>query len=260
MQWARQAGFENLSLDLIFGAPAQTLTRWQQSLELALQLAPEHLSLYALTLEPGTRLQRWVQHGLVLSPDDDLAAEMYEWAGQRLAAAGYSQYEISNWAKGEGERPAFACRHNLQYWHNQPYFGFGAGAHGYIQSRRTANVLGIGRYIERCQVGKMRGSQPGRPRPIPSAWTADGKAGDYDGGLRLTQEACRGRFSTALWAAVRDVFGETIDRHGTGWLIGMGGGEREIPAANPARRCWNQVFMHFVKRMEPSIVRSHRLN
>ncbi len=257
VQWARQAGFENLSLDLIFGAPAQTLTRWQQSLELALQLAPEHLSLYALTLEPGTRLQRWVQHGLVLSPDDDLAAEMYEWAGQRLAAAGYSQYEISNWAKGEGERPAFACRHNLQYWHNQPYFGFGAGAHGYIQSRRTANVLGIGRYIERCQVGKMRGF-PTRPAAAHSIrvdrWTEMQETMMV--GLRLTQEGVsRSVFYRRFGLPLGDVFGETIDRLEQAGLLEWAGAERDIlRLTRRGRLLGNQVFMHFVNEVEPAIV------
>ena len=125
--WARQAGFDNLSLDLIFGLPGQTMAVWQNTLALVGALQPEHLSLYALTLEHGTPMQHWVDRGLMLEPDGDAAADMYEWAGDYLDRQGFGQYEISNWARrmpGGGLR---ACRHNLQYWRGLPYLGFGAG-------------------------------------------------------------------------------------------------------------------------------------
>jgi len=99
VKWARMAGFDNLNLDLIYGLPEQTLSSWQDSLRRAVDLAPEHLSLYALTLEHGTPFGRWAARGRMPSPDPDLAADMYEWAGEYLAAQGYIQYEISNWAK-----------------------------------------------------------------------------------------------------------------------------------------------------------------
>jgi oxygen-independent coproporphyrinogen-3 oxidase len=103
--WARAAGFDNLSLDLIFGLPYQSLEAWRRSLELALGLAPDHFSLYSLTLEHGTPLAHWAARGQIMEPDPDLAAEMYEWAAERLEQMGYSQYEISNWARsGEAER------------------------------------------------------------------------------------------------------------------------------------------------------------
>ncbi len=143
VKWARQAGFDNLSLDLIYGLPGQTLERWQFSLEMAVQLAPEHLSLYSLTLDEGTQLHRWASRGLVNWPDDDLMADMYLWAMDWLEDAGYRQYEIANFARispnGAGE--LLASRHNLQYWRNQPYLGFGAGAHGSAEKLRVANAI-----------------------------------------------------------------------------------------------------------------------
>jgi oxygen-independent coproporphyrinogen-3 oxidase len=145
VRWARKAGFRNLNLDLIYGLPEQTLERWKSNIELVLGLLPEHLSLYALTIEPGTPLGHWAAKGKVPIPDPDLAADMYEWAGERLNAAGYEHYEISNWAK-----PGFQCRHNLQYWRGNPYLGFGAGAHGFAAGVRYSNSLRIKTYMERC--------------------------------------------------------------------------------------------------------------
>jgi oxygen-independent coproporphyrinogen-3 oxidase len=126
-QAARSAGFDNVSLDLIFGLPGQTADRWLESLEEAIGLAPEHLSLYALTIEEGTPLARDVASGRTPTPDPDLQADLYVRAGERLAAAGYEQYEISNWA-----RPGRRCLHNLTYWRNGFWLGLGAGAHSHL--------------------------------------------------------------------------------------------------------------------------------
>jgi oxygen-independent coproporphyrinogen-3 oxidase len=126
-QAARSAGFDNVSLDLIFGLPGQTADRWLESLEEAIRLGPEHLSLYALTIEEGTPLARDVASGRTPAPDPDLQADLYVRAGERLAAAGYEQYEISNWA-----RPGRCCRHNLTYWRNGFWLGLGAGAHSHL--------------------------------------------------------------------------------------------------------------------------------
>ncbi len=161
---ARKAGFGNLNLDLIYGLPEQTLQTWQTSVKRILDLHPEHISAYALTLEHGTPFGRWASKGLLPLPDPDLAAEMYEWASEIFETHGYLQYEISNWAKHvEGQKskvehvtfdlrpstPSFACRHNLQYWRSLPYLAFGAGAHGYAHGYRYSNVLRIKTYIER---------------------------------------------------------------------------------------------------------------
>ena len=166
---ARKAGFDNLNLDLIYGLPEQTLSTWQTTLQRIVDLHPEHISAYALTLEHGTPFGRWSSKGLLPLPDPDLAAEMYEYAEEFLANNGYVHYEISNWArnKDEGKRtlashasagvkdeiPAknssFACQHNLQYWRSLPYLAFGAGAHGYANGYRYSNALRIKTYIER---------------------------------------------------------------------------------------------------------------
>ena len=146
VSWARKAGFENLSLDLIFGVPGQGLDRWRQTLEIALGLKPDHISLYSLTVEEETPLFKWMNRGLVEVIDDDLGADMYELAGERMEQAGLSQYEISNWA-----RPGMECRHNLQYWRMQPYLGLGAGAHGYVSGQRMANTGWIGNYIQKMR-------------------------------------------------------------------------------------------------------------
>lgn len=145
----RQAGFENLNLDLIFGLPYQTLESWQHTLDLAVGLNPDHLSVYSLILEHGTPMNAWVARGLLNEPDGDLAASMYEWAMGRLPQAGYIQYEISNWARRDAHGQLMACRHNLQYWYNLPYLGLGAGAHGFAGGVRTANVRAPKAYIER---------------------------------------------------------------------------------------------------------------
>ena len=126
-QAARSAGFDNVSLDLIFGLPGQTADCWLESLEEAMGLGPEHLSLYALTIEEGTPLARDVARGRTPAPDPDLQAELYLHTAERLAPAGYEQYEISNWA-----RPGRRCRHNLTYWRNGFWLGLGAGAHSHL--------------------------------------------------------------------------------------------------------------------------------
>ncbi len=136
IEQARTAGFDNLSLDLIFNLPGQSLAQWQRNLQAALELDPDHLSLYALIVEPGTPLHSQVSQGQIPLPDDDLAADMYTYAVDTLDAAGYSHYEISNWARTGGEAewqtPALASAHNLIYWRNQPYLGLGAGAYGTV--------------------------------------------------------------------------------------------------------------------------------
>jgi oxygen-independent coproporphyrinogen-3 oxidase len=156
---ARRAGFANINLDLIYGLPGQGAASWECTLDRALALAPEHFSLYALTLERGTKLARAVRRGALPAPDEDAAAEMYELAEEKLAAAGYRHYEISNWAKDgavSGDFPSCACSHNLLYWLNLPYLGFGAGAHGCAAGKRYADICSIEKYVERMRNGRAR--------------------------------------------------------------------------------------------------------
>jgi oxygen-independent coproporphyrinogen-3 oxidase len=140
--WAREAGFENVNLDLIYGLAGQSLEGWQVNLERALAMGPEHLSLYALTLEDGTPLTRNVERGRSAGPDLDLQADMFEWSVERMKRSGYAHYEVSNWA-----RPGRECRHNLVYWRNGDWLGLGAGAHSHLLDQRFAGAASPSRYI-----------------------------------------------------------------------------------------------------------------
>ncbi|CCW36299.1 putative oxygen-independent coproporphyrinogen III oxidase [Chthonomonas calidirosea] len=148
-QAARAAGFTNVNLDLMFGLPNQTLPLWKASLEQAIQLAPEHLSLYALTIEPGTRFERLHVGGRLVLPDDETVVTMYEYAQQRLTQAGYIHYEISNFSL-----PGFACRHNLVYWHNEEYLGVGPGAVSYLGGWRWKRERLPKRYVQKVKNGE----------------------------------------------------------------------------------------------------------
>jgi len=151
---ARRAGFENINLDLMFGLPGQSIATWRRTLQTAIDLQPEHLSLYSLTVEPGTPLAAWVAEGRVQPPDPDLAADMYDIARAELARAGFEHYEISNWARGPLSAdliPRFAARHNLVYWRNEPYLGFGPGAHSWFGGVRRAVIPTVKEYIRRVK-------------------------------------------------------------------------------------------------------------
>jgi oxygen-independent coproporphyrinogen-3 oxidase len=132
---ARVVGFDNLSLDLIYGFPTQTLDQWRESLDRALALEPEHLSVYCLTIEPSTRLEKQLQQGELQLPDEDVRADMDDLAEKLLVAAGYRRYEVSNWSKPDRE-----CRHNLLYWTNAPYLGVGCGAVSYHDGWRRERI------------------------------------------------------------------------------------------------------------------------
>ena len=139
---ARKAKIKNLSLDLIYGLPGQTMESWRTTVEHALSLIPQHLSCYGLKVEEGTPLATRVADGEVL-PDDDLQADLYLWTVGRLERAGYPQYEISNFAK-----PGFESRHNLRYWQTRPYIGFGPGAHSDFGGRRYSFLRDLDGYID----------------------------------------------------------------------------------------------------------------
>jgi putative oxygen-independent coproporphyrinogen III oxidase len=132
---ARRAGFTDVNLDLIYGADGEAVPSWERTLEEAVSLAPEHLSCYALTIEPATPLGRHVVAGRVQPPDPDLQADMYDLACRKLREAGYEHYEVSNWA-----RPGHRSVHNTGYWEGRPYLGLGAGAHSYRDGMRWWNV------------------------------------------------------------------------------------------------------------------------
>jgi oxygen-independent coproporphyrinogen-3 oxidase len=146
---ARAAGFAHVSLDLIYGAPGETDEDWRASLDAALAAEPDHLSAYALTVEPGTRLHARVRRGELAAPEQDVLADRYEQADALLAAAGLRWYEISNWAREEDAR----CRHNLGYWRGGDWWGIGPGAHSHVGGVRWWNVLHPRAYAARLAAG-----------------------------------------------------------------------------------------------------------
>ncbi|HCI79242.1 MAG TPA: coproporphyrinogen III oxidase [Ktedonobacter sp.] len=135
VQFARAAGFSSINIDLMFGLPEQTMQHWQETIHRALDLRPEHLSLYSLIIEEGTPFYTWTHEGRITPADEDLCADMYEYADEQLQAAGYENYEISNWAL-----PGHQSQHNLTYWQNLPYIGMGAGAYSYFGGRRFFDI------------------------------------------------------------------------------------------------------------------------
>ncbi|AYG05094.1 radical SAM family heme chaperone HemW [Gryllotalpicola protaetiae] len=149
VEWARDAGLD-VSLDLIYGTPGETIDDWRRSLDAALATQPDHLSAYALIVEEGTKLARQIRRGEVAEPDDDLTADMYETADATFAAAGYGWYEVSNWAKG----PQHRSRHNLGYWRGADWWGIGPGAHSHIGGVRWWNVKHPAAYAQRVLAGE----------------------------------------------------------------------------------------------------------
>ena len=188
---ARSAGHDNVNLDLIYGAAGETIESWERTVEETIALAPEHVSVYALTIEPATALGRQVTRGRTPAPDPDLQAEMFEVACRLLGDAGYGHYEVSNWAK-----PGYECRHNLGYWERRPYVGLGAGAHGYREGRRWWNVRPPEEYLLMVERGEppVGGSEELEPADayleevflrlrilegIPASWVDDGREEPY---------------------------------------------------------------------------------
>ena len=247
---ARGAGFENVNLDLIFGLIEQPLERWQETVERVLALGPEHLSCYALTLEPGTLLYYRVQKGQLPEPDPDVVADQYEWTRERLAAAGYEQYEISNWA-----RPGRACRHNLVYWRAEPYLGVGAGAHSFFAGQRLANVDSPQRYVELVNASHAERAATGRGtlQQIAGGETPGEATLRSDAlilGLRLLEgvapEAFAERFGMTLEAAI----GPAIERHLATGLLEWGEGRLRL--SERGLLLANEVFVDLLPEAEPA--------
>ena len=149
-RWARAAGFEHVSLDLIYGTPGESDADWRQSLTAALAAEPDHISAYALIVEEGTRLAARVRRGEIPAPDDDVMADRYLAADGLLTAAGLPWYEISNWAAGPGAR----CQHNLLYWGSGDWWGVGPGAHSHVGGTRWWNVRHPSAYAARVLAGE----------------------------------------------------------------------------------------------------------
>ena len=236
---ARDAGFDNVSIDLIFGLPGQATTSWRRTLEKATTLGPDHLSLYALTLEAGTPLAGRIAAGECPELDDDAQADMYTWSTKRLAEADYEQYEISNWARS-GHR----CRHNLTYWRCESYLGLGAGAYSYVGGRRWANVRMPAEYIR-----LVAAAQPSPPAP---PWVESSEEPDVDRelsdaiilGLRLSEgvsiEALDRRFGVDIGERYR----REIDELGVLGLLESVDGR--VRLTERGRLLGNEAFQRFL--------------
>lgn len=139
---ARECGFKNINIDLIFGIPGQTLAVWKYTLNQVIGLCPEHISFYSLQLEEGTKLYSMLQKGTLTETDEKLDRSMYSYAIKLLSKSGYVHYEISNAAKN-----GYQCRHNLKYWSMEDYLGLGLGAHSFIEGTRFSNVISLEQYV-----------------------------------------------------------------------------------------------------------------
>jgi oxygen-independent coproporphyrinogen-3 oxidase len=230
---ARESGFANINLDLIYGLPNQDLDHWAGDLHEALRLGPDHLSLYALSLEPGTPLFDWASRGDLPVPDPDLSALMYERAERELARAGYVHYEISNWAT-----PGHECQHNQTYWRNAPYLGFGAGAHSFWGGERFWNVAHPEEYVHRVQRGEQ----------AVAAREHIGRATEMSEtvilGLRLCQGVSFAEFQVRFGLPLDQVFGEAL-----GELVQLGLLEMDCGAIRltpRGRLLGNEVFERFL--------------
>jgi oxygen-independent coproporphyrinogen-3 oxidase len=237
---ARQSDFSNLSLDFIYGLPNQSLTTWAHTLEQALSLGAEHLSLYNLTLEDNTPLRDQVVWGTLPCPDPDRAADMYELASDRLAQAGYRQYEISNWSL-----PGYECQHNLVYWRNLPYLGAGAGAHSSSDGKRWWNVRPVQSYIDLIVAGT------GRAWPSPAAEGGEvihpqlEMAETMMLGLRLTQEGvAQTDFRRRFGLSLQEVYGDVMDELVAAELLAWDQVRLRLTARG--RLLGNQVFFRFL--------------
>jgi oxygen-independent coproporphyrinogen-3 oxidase len=254
VQWSRRAGFNNLSLDLIYGFPWQSLESWQQSLKAAVELHPEHLSLYSLIVEPDTPLNAWIERGLMREPDDDLAADMYEWAMRWLPGQGFEQYEISNWGRRSNDGSLLSSRHNLQYWRNGPYLGFGAGAHGSLLNEdhgtRLANIRDIHSYISACQQNAVKNPLVGPA--VEEITPIDRQIAMQETmivGLRLTQGGVSQKaFFNRFGIDFTEIFASQIDRLNSQGLTEWceKGGDTCLRLTLRGRMIGNQVFMQFL--------------
>jgi len=231
---ARNAGFTNLSLDLIYGLPNQTLASWHRTLDELIGLSPEHISLYPLTLEADAPMRLAIQRAEVPPIDPDLTADQYELAQDTLAAHGYHHYEISNWAKG-----GYECRHNLVYWHNLPYLGIGIAAHSYIHGHRLANTTDLDSYLNAFSSN------------LPPAWELDEEIGPELQlsetvilGLRLSEGVCLEGIRSRFGIDLLKHYSQQVDETAALGLLEYSG--QRIRLTRRGRLLGNEVFWRFL--------------
>ena len=252
---AVDAGYDSVSIDLMYGLPPQGLDSWRQTLSAAADLGPEPISMYCLTLESGTPMSQWVESGRLPEPDPDLAADMYLLAEEAMEGRAYRHYEISNWA-----RPGKESRHNLTYWRNQPYLGVGPGAHSYLAGVRFHNVKSPRAYTRLLEGGGNGTALEGslseehiRSVPVVESVEPIGRqlemAETMMLGLRLDtgveSAAFEKRFGTTLQHAYPDTLQEL---ESAGLLVTSGAGVR---LTGRGRLLGNEVFSRFFGADEP---------
>ena len=233
-RYLRDAGYDNISFDLIAGLPGQTMAGWRRNLDEAFALGPEHLSFYLLEVHQGTPLANHIKTGLQPKPDEDLAAEMYEVMLDRAVAAGYEHYEISNLCL-----PGLQSRHNTKYWTAAPYYGFGCSAHSYDgESRRWANERDLARYTEMIETGRtaivdeIRLSEDDRQAEAVFL------------GLRMMQGFSFTEFRRVFGADLREKHEQDLERFRDAGLIECSGDLLKLTRAGALMS--NEVFAAFV--------------
>ncbi len=242
---ARSAGFDNVSIDLMYGLPDQTLEQWGATLATALGMRPSHISMYCLTLEGGTPMERDAAAGRIPVPDGDLAADMYLMAEVQTAEAGYRHYEISNWAI-----PGRESRHNLLYWRNRPFLGVGPGAHSYLDGHRFHNLRSPREYIRRLEFGEPRAQPGGRIFDgipvVEGAEPVDRRlemAETMMMGLRLDTGIEPALFAARFGGPPGEVYGEIIEELEDDGLLEAG--SERIVLTPRGRLLGNEVFSRF---------------
>ena len=199
----RKVGFDNINCDLIFNIPNQTLQIWGNDLKDILQLEPEHLSCYSLTVEKGTQLYNYVNSGKVKMPSNDKSSELYRYTQSLMSDYGYEQYEISNWSK-----PKLECKHNLHYWEIDPCLAFGPSAHGFDGKSRFSNISNLDMYINKIKLGKS-----------PQIQTQELSNKNYSNeligfGLRIKNGINLNRISDELKSNFEEIFEKNKDKWG----------------------------------------------
>jgi len=230
----REAGFDNLSLDLIAGLPGQSRQDWQFNLTEALSLQPEHLSLYLLEIKEGTQLFMQVKRGLRPSPDDDLTAEMYEMICRATREAGFEQYEISNFAKKKSLR----SQHNMKYWTGAPFYGIGGGAHAYDGRSRRVNTLKTESYIEQIA------AQGHAIREQHELSDGERAAEAIFMGLRLIEGINLAAFKSDYGVDIFGQYGTELEEQIEAGLVEIEDGRLKL--TDRGRLLSNEVFMIFV--------------
>ena len=232
-RWAREAGFENINVDLITAVPDQTEKSYRQSLEQVAALQPEHISAYSLIIEPGTPFEILEEEGKLALPDEEEERRMYRLTQDFLGKYGYERYEISNYAK-----PGFECRHNIGYWKREDYLGLGLGAASLIGHRRFSNPTDMSVYIE----GKYS----------EKTWYSDRECLNIQSemeefmflGLRMTGGVCENEFEEIFGENIMSVYGDVIKKYVANGLLKRS--NRKICLTNAGLDMANQVMSDFL--------------